>query len=447
MSAGLAWTTALKLAWRDARASPGKFLFVILAVAVGVGSLTGVRSFSRTFRAMLLREARTLMAADLSLRVFALPDDRQKALIQRLERRGVRSTQVTETVTMASSATTATPLLISVKAVDPALYPFYGTVKLEPPGSLARVLDSGSAAVSEDLLMRLHVRVDDPLNLGGQEFRIAAVLASEPDRMTGSLNVGPRVMLTRAGLDRTGLITTGSRASQRFLFRLAPGGPPIQEVRMALKRDFPEATIADYRETHPIITRGLNRATTFLSLISLIALIVGALGVATAMQAHLQQKLDSIAILKCLGASSGQVLRIYLAQTLMLGLAGGLLGIAVGGAVEYTFPLLIRRYFQLTASAGLDLAPAAQGLAIGMLTTLLFTLPPLLGIREIRPAVIFRRDMAENRKAWRARWRSSRGAIVAGGAILLGMGLISAWLAGTTPREAARTGAYFVGGL
>ncbi len=169
----------------------------------------------------------------------------------------------------------------------------------------------------------------------------------------------------------------------------------MQQVRNILKQAFPEGMIADYRETHPIITRGLERSTTFLSLISLIALIVGALGVATAMHAHLKQKMDTIAVLKCLGARSSQVLRIYLAQTLALGLAGGLLGVAFGTVVQRIFPALIGRFFPVQPQMGLDLVPAAQGLAIGILTTLLFTLPTLLGIREIRPAVIFRREMAE----------------------------------------------------
>src|SRR6476659_2862326 len=118
-------------------------------------------------------------------------------------------------------------------------------------------------------------------------------------------------MMRREGLERTGLIRLGSRAAQRFLFRLAPGGPDVEETRSILKRAFPEAQVIDFRETHPTITRGLERATMFLSLVSLIALIVGALGVATAMHSHLQQKMDSIAIMKCLGARSSQIIRIY----------------------------------------------------------------------------------------------------------------------------------------
>ena len=436
----LSWKTALRIAWRELRASRSRFLFVVLAVAVGVGSLTGVRGFSRTFRRMLLSEARTLMAGDMTLRVFAMPSPEQQTVFDDLARRGVRRTWITETVTMASSASTSDPLLISVKAVDPAAYPYYGQVKLNPPQSLGQALDANSVVVSDDLLLRLNAHVGDTLRIGGQDFRIAAVVTGEPDRMTGSLNVGPRVMVTRAGLDRTGLISVGSRAAERYLFALPrQGGPDVGEVRGILKQAFPEATIADYRETHPIITRGLERATTFLSLIALIALVIGAMGVASAMHGHLQQKLDSIAVMKCIGARSNEVIRIYVAQTLMLGLGGGLIGVIFGVAVASAFPGFIAKYFQIDVTAYWDAWPAVQGIAVACLITLLFTVPPLLGIREIRPALIFRRSVdaeAKPRPAWAARI-----------AILLGTGAVAATLTEGDWRMVLRTAGFFTGGL
>ena len=116
-------------------------------------------------------------------------------------------------------------------------------------------------------------------------------------------------MISRAGLERTGLLIAGSRAAERFLFKV-PASIPILTIRNELKSAFKEGLIADYSEAHPLIEQGLRQSTTFLSLVSLIALVIGALGVATAIQAHLQQKMDSIAIMKCLGARSAQVLRI-----------------------------------------------------------------------------------------------------------------------------------------
>src|SRR5271157_3279388 len=441
----LPWPAALRIAWREMRAARAKFLFVILAVAIGVGSLTGVRGFSRTFRHMLLRQARTLMAGDLSARIFALPTTEQEEVLASLAARGVERTWITETVTMASSAAAPDPLLVSVKAVDPSAYPFYGDVKLDPPRPLREALNAGAVAVSDDLLLRLNVHTGDMLRIGGQDFRIAGVMVSEPDRMTGSLNVGPRVMITRQGLDRTGLISLGSRAAERYLFKLpADSAPGVAEVRRILKQSFPEATLADYTETHPIITRGLDRATTFLSLIGLIALVIGAMGVASAMHGHLQQKLDSIAMMKCIGARSSQIIRIYTAQTLMLGLSGGLLGAGLGIAVAAAFPGMIARYFTIDASASWDARnavwPALQGIAIACLVTLLFTLPPLLSIRAIRPAQIFRRDVAKSRKI-------EPYAILTRVLILLGTGAVAGTLTEGSWRDSLRTGAVFAIGL
>ena len=442
----LPWRAAARIAWREIRASRSRFLFVALAVAVGVGALTGVRGFSRSFRHMLLDQARTLMAGDLSARVFSLPTPEQQAVLDRLASEGVRRTWITETVTMASTAASPNPLLISVKAVDPRAYPFYGEVKLNPPQPLARALDDRSVAVSDDLLIRLGVHTGDILRIGGQDFRIAGIVASEPDRMTGSLNVGPRVMITRQGLDRTGLIGLGSRAAERYLFRLPAAGPTVESVRQTLKAAFPEATIADYRETHPIITRGLDRATTFLSLIGLIALVIGAMGEASAMHGHLQQKLDSIAVMKCLGARSAQVIRIYTVQTLMLGLAGGVAGAVFGIAVAAAFPGMIARYFTIDVASSWDPLPGLQGIGIACLVTLLFTVPPLLSIRTIRPALIFRRDVDSGGASKGAGWWQPA-PLAARGAILIGAGMVAATLTEGGFRDALRTGGFFAAAL
>ncbi len=265
--------------------------------------------------------------------------------------------------------------------------------------------------------------------------------------MLGSLNVGPRVMITRDGLERTGLMLPGSRAAERFLFRLGTGTPSIQVVRTDLKKSFPDAMIADYRESHPIITHGLNRATTFLSLVSLITLIIGAIGVATAMHAHIQQRMDSIAIMKCIGARSSQLMRIYLIQTVALGLAGGLVGVAFGIGIQRAFPQFIARYFEIEPSARWDFITAAQGIGIAILATLLFTLPPLLSIRRIRPSLILRREMGETRPDWRTRLRDARPSILAGIAIIIGFAGIAMSFATGTPNDIWKTGEYFAGAL
>ena len=431
------WRTAAKIAWRETRASSGRFLFVILAVAAGVGSLTGVRGFSRAFHTMLQRDARGFMAADLSVRTFALPDPKQARVIQDLAGEGIRMTQVTETLTMAAPANGGVPLLISVKAVDPAVYPFYGTVKFAPPQDVRTALSLGKVAVADGVLLRLGAKVGDTIRIGGQPFTISAEVTSEPDRMTGSINVGPRVMMSRESLASTGLLIPGSRAAERFLFRL-PAKTPLQPVRERLRRTFREGLIADYSEAHPLIEQGLRQSTTFLSLVSLVALVIGALGVATAIQAHLQQKMDSIAVMKCLGAKSAQVLRIYVMQTLGLGLVGSAAGIALGTLVQMVLPVFLERYFQISSMPRFDAVSALQGLMVGVLTVLLFTIPPLLGIRYIRPALIFRREMAAPRQSFREWWRQAAASVISGVLILIFVGALAAWLS-----DNAQTGRYF----
>ena len=440
------WKTACKIAWRESRSSSFKFLFVILAVAVGVGSLTGVRGFSRAFRQMLLSQARTLMAADLSLRVFELPTPQQVASMDALSKSGIARTWITETVTMAAVGSKP-PMLVSVKAVDPKKYPFYGEIGLSPPAPLSKALTADTVAVSGEVLLRLNRKVGDSIRLGGQTFRIVGEVTYEPDRMLGTLNVGPRVMVTRDGLERSGLMMPGSRASERFLFRLSPGSPDIEQTRERLKAAFPDALIADFRESHPIVTQGLNRATTFLSLVSLITLIIGAIGVGTAMRAHIQQRMDSIAIMKCIGARSSHIMRIYVLQTIALGLAGGLLGVAFGLVVQRVFPAFLAHYFQLQPTAHWDFLTAAQGIGIAILASLLFTLPPLIGIRHIRPSLILRREMEETKPGWTTRLAEARASLFAGAAILVGFGGIAMSFASGSSRDIWKTGEYFAAAL
>ena len=403
MANGLAWGSAAKIASREMRSSRGKFLFVILSVAIGVAALTGVRGFSASFRFTLLDRARSIMAGDLAAKTNEQPTPNEMKGLDEIRAGGVQMTTVTEMMSMAASPSSMNPLLVSLKAVDPALYPFYGDVDLAPAMGLKAALGPGSVAVGDDLLLRLGLHVGDPLKVGGQTFRIAATVVNEPDRLSGNFEAGPRVLISRDALDTTGLLGPGNHATQRLLFKLPlPGdGRPVSDTAVAALKTkitdlLPEAQITDYRETNPSLTEGLDRATSLLSLMSLVALVLGAVGVAMAMRAHLQQRLDTIAIMKSLGARSGQIMKIYLLQTLLLGLAGGLLGVLLGVAVQLAFPLVLGKLINVPTVYHIQPRAIFAGLGAGMLTTLLFTLPPLLDIRRVRPILILRRAVEDN---------------------------------------------------
>lgn len=408
----LSWSRAATIGWRDLKSAPGKFAFVVLSVAVGVAALVGVRGFSESFRRTLTIEARSLMAGDLSARIFRAPTAEEKKKLADIEQGigGARATWVTETVSMASVSADPVPLLVSLKAVDPAEYPYYGEAELEPAIGLQQALQGDSAVVADEFLIRMHARVGDTLRLGGRDFKISAVLRQEPDRMTAGAALGPRVMISRAALEQTGLLAPGSRASNRLLMEL-PAKADAAAVRKQVEQALPDAQVMDFREGNPALNDGLDHATAILSLICLVSMVLGAIGVAMAMHAHLEQRMDMLAILKALGADSSDLLRIFLLQTLGLGLAGGMLGVAAGVGVMAALPAVFGKLLPVHTQLEFPWRSVLAGLGTGLLTTLLFCLPPLLDVRGIRPVLVLRRLVEagpEGIGGWFARWWARR---------------------------------------
>ena len=408
----LSWNRAAAIAWRDLKSAPGKFAFVVLSVAVGVAALVGVRGFSESFKQTLTTEARSLMAGDLSARIFRETTPAELKQIAGLVNKipGAQSTWVTETVSMGSVPPDPVPLLVSLKAVDPAQYPFYGTADLEPNIPLRQGLEGDSAVVADEFLIRLNAHVGETLRLGGRNFKITAVLKQEPDRMSAGAGLGPRVMISNAALERTGLLAPGSRASHRLLLKL-PEKVDQATVRKQIEDALPDAQVMDFKEGNPALSQGLDNATAILSLICLVAMVLGAIGVAMAMHAHLEQRMDMLAILKAVGARSADLLRIFLLQTLGLGLAGGVLGVAAGVGVMAALPAVFGKLLPVHTVLGFPWRSVAAGLGTGLLTTLLFCLPPLLDVRTIRPVLVLRRLVEQGPsgfREWLARWWARR---------------------------------------
>lgn len=421
------------MAWRETRAAAGKFVFLMLAIALGTGALTAVTGFNASVHYTLTREARALMAADLSVRLPMRPSKADLDAVQSLESEGIVTTRVTETVSMASTAGHF-PVLVSIKSADMSRYPFYGNLVLDPAKTK---LDEKSVAVSDDLLLRLGVELGNSIRVGQSEFRIVARVTSEPDRMTTGFTLGPRVLFTREGLASTGIVTDISRVTERMLLKL-PETSDVDKIRARLESNFGNrARITDYTETNPTLTRALDRATRFLSMVSLIALIVGGLGVGATMQSHLRQKMTNIAFMKCIGGRSEHILYIYLVQALCLGLAGSFVGAILGSIAQSAFARLIAGYFDVHVTLIWPWAAMAQGTVAGLLTATLFSLPPLLSIRGVRPSALLQQAFAGESKTAR-----DRASLVAGLATIVGLWGIAVWVS-----ESPRYATVFAGSL
>lgn len=454
----LSWKRAGAIAWRDLKSAPGKFAFVVLSVAVGVAALVGVRGLSDSFRKSLSTEARSLMAGDLSARLVRPPTQDERNKIAEIAKQSsgqdgagrFRTTWTTETMSMASVPPDPVPLLIALKAVDPNEYPYYGKAELEPAISLQQALAGDSAVVADEFLIRLNARVGQTLRLGGREFKITAVLKQEPDRITAGGGIGPRVMISQASLAKTGLIAAGSRVGERLLVKLParsgnglPSDAEIDAARGRLESALPDTEVLDYREGNRALTHGLDNATAILSLICLVAMVLGAIGVAMAMHAHLDQRMDMLAILKAMGANSSDLLRIFLLQTLGLGLAGGLLGVAAGVGVMAGLPSVFGKLLSVHFVLNFPWKSALAGLGMGLLTTLLFCLPPLLDVRAVRPVLVLRRLVEsgpEGAKGWFVKWWSRRLQLAIAAAVVGLLGAI-AWALS----DSAKIGSAFAG--
>ena len=254
----------LKLAWRDLRLSRARCAFIVAAMAAGMASMGGVRSAAGIARNALQRESRVWLGGDLCVTTGDSLEEEQLEALGRMRRTGIEWTLVATAATMASSdeSPDASPLV--VKAVDPAVYPFYGAVVVKPRQTLAAALGPDRAVVSEDVLSRFHVGPGGALRIGAQRFRISAVIQSEPDRFGGITALGTRCILSQEGYERSGIARSGNSARLRLLFRLPPAAD-WTAVRAQLQEWFPEADVSDYREANRDAVSVMETAASFLS--------------------------------------------------------------------------------------------------------------------------------------------------------------------------------------
>ncbi|MGH9346358.1 MAG: ABC transporter permease [Vicinamibacterales bacterium] len=391
-------TFIVRMAAREIRASWRRLLFFFICIAIGVGSIVALRSVIQSVRAALAGEARALLSADLmvsSNNPFT-PAVRNAIAHELRGGRIVEASEAVEVGTMvrAGDEGAGGTRMVELRAVQQA-FPMYGTLRLQDgrPYSHA-LLQNRGALVRPELLAQFGLRIGDRIVIGHARFEVRGVIVSEPGRRVGAFSLGPRVLIDLADLPATGLLSFGSRASYQWLLRVPPAAldPLNSDLRTAFVNEF--VGVRSYRRTEDQMGEDLLRAENYLSLVGLVVLILGGIGVSSVTRVFVQQKIRSVAILKCVGGTSRQLLALYTTQVILLGLAGSLLGVALAAAAVAAVPAfagttvqMLQVEYALTASA------AVQGVSVGMLVSLLFALVPLLEIRNVKPSLLLRHDI------------------------------------------------------
>ncbi|MEO5363407.1 MAG: ABC transporter permease [Magnetococcus sp. DMHC-8] len=369
------------------------------ALLLCVTVLVGVSASALFLRSAMEANARQLLAADLRLqaalplqaayRTGALPGEVLAFAEQRLAGPGRQLSPGLEFSAMARVAGGERTLLVEVKAVA-ADYPLRGRVQLEQALSLTQALADGGVVVEKSLLTRLGVGVGDAILLGDATLTIAATLAYEPDRVTHLFNLGPRVIMPLTQVARTGLLQTGSRVTQVVSVRLAEGeNAATWAETLRAGSQVAGLRVLTPEQSQPTVRRFIRRFTLFLALTSLLTLLVAGLAMTGAMAAYLRESRTTIAVLKLLGAETGQVVAAVLWATLRLAwpasLAGGILGVLLPGLM----PRFLAGLFPAEAVYHPSIWLALTGTGLGLLFSLLCAAGPLWWTRQISPARLF----------------------------------------------------------
>jgi putative ABC transport system permease protein len=430
----------IAMALRETRASWKRLLFFFVCIAVGVAAIVALRSVIQNVRDVFTQEARGLIAADvtISTRREWTPAARQ-TIDRQLEVAGAEArTETIETPTMvrpfedegsapaqgSAPARARAVRMVELRAVGPE-FPLYGTLGLEDGQTYAHTLLANfGALVRPELLTALDLKVGDRLVIGKATFTIRGVITTEPGRSMGNFSIGPRVLIDLADISATGLIGFGSQVRRVILVRVPEARVEalVRRLREEFKDEF--VTARSFRATDDAIGEDFDRAENYLSMVGLVIVILGGIAVSSVTRVFILQKFRSIAVLKCVGARSRQIIAVYLLQVLALGLAGSVLGIGLARAAIAAIPLFLPPETPMLADVqyGVTVSAAAQGMGVGALVSLLFSVVPLLQVRLVKPSLLLRDETSSRRTYDWVRWT----AMVLVGAALVAL---TAWQA------------------
>ncbi|MCC7194073.1 MAG: ABC transporter permease [Gemmatimonadaceae bacterium] len=396
------WRFIGSLAWRESRTARRRLLLYMSSISLGVGALVAIDSLSTNIRDAVRAQARGVMGGDVSFSADQPFPDSLRAVLDSVARLpGVGAGTAVTFTTMALAQRSGVTRISQVRAVGPS-YPAFGEVLTDPAGMWPVLQERPAALVSPGALITLGAAIGDTLAIGYERFEIIGTASTVPGDPGLASAIGPRVFIGEKYVEGTQLLGFGGRATFETVIRL-PDGVQSPKWVAPLRPRFQEAHISvrTVVQQEQNMTDAIARLADFMGIVAMTALMLGGIGVASGVSAFVRQKVETVAVLRCIGATSAQVLGIYVAQAALMGLLGAAIGVAAGVAIQFSLPPLVRGLLPLGVSVAIVPGAVALGLTIGVWVALVFALRPLLALRLISPLQALRRDAAAIERARR----------------------------------------------
>ena len=371
------------MAWRDSRRSRGRLLLFISSIVIGIAALVAIQSFGENLQNDIDAEAQTLLGADLALELNQPPSD---SLLEWMNGLGTEQARTVSFVSMAYFPGSDNTRLASIQALE-GDFPFYGELVTEPAAAGRDFVSGPKALVDQSMMEQYGAAVGDSVKIGQLTFQIAGRVLSAPGRTGINAAIAPVIYIPIDWLESTGLVQRGSRINYNYFFKFDPDfdiDQLLEENEAMLDAErVDDDTVEDRKRS---IGNALGNFTTFLNLVAFVALLLGCIGVASAVHIYIKDKVPTVAVLRCLGASGRQAFLIYLIQVAVMGLLGTILGVVAGSILQLALPVVMADFLPVeNISTDVSWKAVVQGLMTGLGISILFTLLPLLRIRRTSP--------------------------------------------------------------
>ncbi|NHF57812.1 FtsX-like permease family protein [Flavobacteriaceae bacterium TP-CH-4] len=406
------------MAWRDGRASIQRLLLFMASIILGIAALVSIQSFGGNLKENFTLQSKSLMGSDFIIVSRQPPTERVQQLIDSLG--GANATEINFPSMVAFPGKQATKLAF-VRGINGG-YPFYGSLETQPPSAAIDYQGNGGALVDATLMLQYDLKVGDSIKVGLVTLPIAGSITSGPGSTGVSTSVAPPIYIPYRYIDETGLVQTGSRVEYKNYFVANPE-PDYVALAKTLDPilDAENADLDTHESTGRRLGRRYNNFGKFLNLVAFIALLLGCVGIASSVHIYIKEKLSSLAVLKCLGATRKQTFLIYLIQIAGMGFLGGLIGTGIGLGLQQLFPYILKDFLPLELEVSVSLQPLIIGPLLGLVMSVLFALSPLLGTWYVSPLQALRIQEHTSPKARRV-------TIIVMTAILIFLFVFSFWI-------------------